>query len=129
MDMQLHGKTAIVTGATAGIGLAIARTLAREGVSVTIPGRGHDKLQAAAAAILVAAPGSDVKTVVTDQSTTEGVVALIQAQPDTDILVNNLGYYEAKPFAEITDDDWLRMTRDDRGGAQRTTQVEALRLK
>jgi len=92
MDMQLHGKTAIVTGATAGIGLAIARTLAREGVSVTITGRGHDKLQAAAATILVAAPGSDVKTVVTDQSTTEGVAALIEAQPDTDILVNNLGY-------------------------------------
>lgn len=109
MDMQLEGKTAIVTGATAGIGLAIARTLAREGVSVTLTGRGRDKLDAAAAAILVAAPGSEVRTVVADQSTAEGVAALIEAQPDADILVNNLGYYEAKPFAEITDEDWLRM--------------------
>ncbi|MFS2204900.1 SDR family NAD(P)-dependent oxidoreductase [Variovorax sp. Varisp36] len=109
MDMQLKGKTAIVTGATAGIGLAIARSLAREGVSVTITGRSRDKLDAAAAEIIGAAPGSEVKTVVADQSTTEGVAALIGAQPDTDILVNNLGYYEAKPFADITDEDWLRM--------------------
>ncbi|MDQ0083880.1 NAD(P)-dependent dehydrogenase (short-subunit alcohol dehydrogenase family) [Variovorax boronicumulans] len=109
MDMQLKGKTAIITGATAGIGLAIARSLAREGVSVTITGRSLDKLNAATAEIIVAAPSSEVKTVVADQSTAEGVAALINAQPDTDILVNNLGFYEAKAFAEITDEDWLRM--------------------
>jgi NAD(P)-dependent dehydrogenase (short-subunit alcohol dehydrogenase family) len=109
MDMQLKGRTAIVTGATAGIGLAIARSLAREGVSVTITGRSLDKLDAAASEIIVAAPGSEVRTVLADQSTTEGVAALIDAQPDTDILVNNLGFYEAKAFAEITDEDWLRM--------------------
>ena len=56
MDLQLSGKTAIVTGATAGIGLAIATTLAREGVSVTITGRGGDKLDAAVRRIAAAAP-------------------------------------------------------------------------
>ena len=109
MDLQLSGKTAIVTGATAGIGLAIATTLAREGVSVTITGRGGDKLDAAVQRIAAAAPGSRVTAVVADQSSAEGAARLIEAQPDADILVNNLGYYEAKPFAEITDEDWLRM--------------------
>lgn len=96
MDMQLQGKSAIVTGATAGIGLAIARSLAREGVAVTITGRSRGKLDAAAADIVSAAPGSAVTTVVADQSTAEGVAALIAVQPDTDILVNNLGYCEAE---------------------------------
>jgi len=109
MDLQLSGKTAIVTGATAGIGLAIATTLAREGVSVTITGRSGDKLDAAVQRIAAAAPGSRVTAVVADQSSAEGAARLIEAQPDADILVNNLGYYEAKPFAEITDEDWLRM--------------------
>ena len=85
MDLQLSGKTAIVTGATAGIGLAIATTLAREGVSVTITGRGGDKLDAAVQRIAAAAPGSQVTAVVADQSSAEGAARLIEAQPDTDI--------------------------------------------
>jgi 3-oxoacyl-[acyl-carrier protein] reductase len=109
MDLQLAGKTAIITGATAGIGLAIAKTLASEGVLVTITGRSADKLECAISEISAAAPGSHVKTVLADVSETEGVAKLIAAQPDTDILVNNLGFYEAKPFAEITDEDWYRM--------------------
>lgn len=109
MDLQLNGKTALVTGATAGIGLAIARTLAREGVAVTLAGRDPEKLAGAAAGIAAAAPGSQVATTVADLGCAAGAAALIEAHPDTDILVNNLGYYEAKPFAEITDEDWLRM--------------------
>lgn len=109
MDLQLKGKTAVVTGATAGIGLAIARTLAREGAAVTITGRGRDKLDAAVNDIVAAAPGATVTAVVADLSDARGAAALIEAQPDADILINNLGYYEAKPFAEITDDDWMRM--------------------
>jgi 3-oxoacyl-[acyl-carrier protein] reductase len=109
MDLQLKNKTAIVTGATAGIGLAIARTLAREGVAVTLTGRSRGKLDAALAQIEASTPGSNVSAVVSDQSTFAGVAALVAARPDTDILVNNLGFYEAKPFAEISDDDWLRM--------------------
>lgn len=109
MDLQLTGKTALVTGATAGIGLAIARTLAREGAAVTLTGREAAKLSSAMAQVKEAAPGARVNTVVADLSSAEGAAQLIAAHPDTDILINNLGYYEAKPFAEITDEDWLRM--------------------
>ncbi|MBV4521197.1 SDR family oxidoreductase [Pseudomonas sp. SWRI74] len=109
MNLQLTDKTAIITGATAGIGLAIAKTLASEGAAVTITGRSKDKLDDAAAQIAAVAPGSNVKTIVADVSETQGVARLIEAQPDTDILVNNLGFYEAKPFADITDEDWHQM--------------------
>lgn len=109
MDLQLQGKTAIVTGATAGIGLALARTLAREGVAVTITGRHRDKLDAAVAEIAAAAPSAKVSGFVANLGSASGAAALAEAVPDTDILINNLGYYEARPFAEITDEDWLRM--------------------
>lgn len=109
MDLQLTGKTALVTGATAGIGLAIARTLAREGVAVTLTGRDPAKLQGAVAEITQAVPAAQVSTVVADLGSAEGAAALVAAHPHTDILINNLGYYEAKAFADITDEDWLRM--------------------
>ncbi|HEX2012979.1 MAG TPA: SDR family oxidoreductase [Roseateles sp.] len=109
MDLQLQGKSALVTGATAGIGLAIAGRLAAEGAAVTISGRQRDKLDAALAGIAAAAPQARVQGVVADPGTAQGVAALTAAQPDVDILVNNLGFYEAKPFAEIDDADWLRM--------------------
>ncbi len=109
MDLQLTGKSALVTGATAGIGLAIARTLAREGVAVTLTGRDPAKLQSAVAEITKAAPEAKLSTVVADLGSAKGAAALVAAHPDTDILINNLGYYEAKAFADITDEDWLRM--------------------
>lgn len=109
MDLQLTGKTALVTGATAGIGLAIARTLAREGVAVTITGRDHAKLQYAVADITAAQPQAQVTAIVADLASAEGAKALIAACPDTDILINNLGFYEARDFADITDDEWLNM--------------------
>ncbi|EKS7199365.1 TPA: SDR family NAD(P)-dependent oxidoreductase [Enterobacter ludwigii] len=109
MDLQLTGKTALVTGATAGIGLAIARTLAREGVAVTITGRDHAKLQNAVVDITAAQPQAQVTAIVADLGNAEGAKALIAACPDTDILINNLGFYEARDFADITDDEWLNM--------------------
>jgi len=109
MDLQLTNKTALVTGATAGIGWAIAKTLAREGVEVTITGRSPSKLDDAVASIKDAAPSAVVHGLVADLATPGGVQAVTAALPNVDILVNNLGFYEAKPFAEITDDDWARM--------------------
>ncbi len=103
MDLQLKGKTALVTGSTAGIGLAIAERLAAEGVEVAITGRNQAKLDEAAARI---AKLGKVNAVLADPATAEGAATLIAAVPETDILVNNLGIYEAKAFADITDADW-----------------------
>ncbi|MDB5726261.1 MAG: oxidoreductase [Novosphingobium sp.] len=105
MDLQIAGKTALVTGSTAGIGLAIAKRLAAEGAEVIISGRSQDKLDAAAEE--VGAEGK-VTAILADPATSEGAAQLIAAVPTVDILVNNLGIYEAKPFAEITDADWHR---------------------
>jgi 3-oxoacyl-[acyl-carrier protein] reductase len=101
MDLQLKNKTAIVTGGTAGIGLAIVQTLAAEGVTVTVPGRSKEKLDKALTGI------ANVKAIVADPATAEGAQSLIQQVPHTDILINNLGVYEVKAFTDITDADWL----------------------
>jgi NAD(P)-dependent dehydrogenase (short-subunit alcohol dehydrogenase family) len=101
MDLQLHGKTALVTGSTAGIGLEIARRLVAEGADVVICGRNQVKLDAAVAEI-------GARGILADPATADGAAALAAAAPNIDILVNNLGIYEAKPFGEITDDDWRR---------------------
>jgi NAD(P)-dependent dehydrogenase (short-subunit alcohol dehydrogenase family) len=103
MDLQLKGKTALVTGSTAGIGLAIAERLAAEGVETIISGRSQEKLDAAAAR--VGAFGT-VRAILADAATAEGAATLIAQAPAVDILVNNLGIYEARPFAEITDEEW-----------------------
>jgi len=101
MDLKLKGKTAIVTGGTAGIGLAIVKSLTAEGVTVTVPGRSKEKLDKA----LTGLP--NVRPIVADPATAEGAQSLIQQIPDTDILINNLGVYEPKAFTDITDADWL----------------------
>jgi NAD(P)-dependent dehydrogenase (short-subunit alcohol dehydrogenase family) len=91
-----------VTGSSQGIGLAIARGLAGAGARVVLTGRDADKLQRAAADI-----GGAV-TVAADITTDGGVATLTAAAPDVDILINNLGVYEARPALEITDDEWRR---------------------
>lgn len=103
MDLNLTGKTALVTGSTAGIGFAIAERLAREGVDVVITGRNQAKLDEAAAKL---GKVGTVRAILADPATAQGAEALTSAVPDVDILVNNLGIYEAKAFAEITDADW-----------------------
>ncbi len=104
MDLQLREKTAIVTGSTAGIGLAIARSLAAEGATVFISGRCRDKLDVAVAGI-----GFPVKAVKCDITTAEGAARLIEAAPEADILINNLGIYETAEFNEISDEDWEKI--------------------
>jgi NAD(P)-dependent dehydrogenase (short-subunit alcohol dehydrogenase family) len=107
MDLHLKGKTALVTGSTAGIGLEIARKLAAEGADVIVTGRERTKLDQAIDAIRRSGGGT-VRGVVADAATAEGAAALLKAAPEVDVLVNNLGIYEIKPFSEITDDDWRR---------------------
>ena len=108
MDLQLHGKKALVTGSTAGIGFAIALGLAREGAAVTVNGRTPDRTAAAADRIREMVKDAQVSTVSADLSGAEGAAALCGQVPDVDILVNNVGIFEPKPFESIGDEDWLR---------------------
>jgi NAD(P)-dependent dehydrogenase (short-subunit alcohol dehydrogenase family) len=108
MDLDLAGKTAFVSGSTAGIGLATATRLAREGVRVTVNGRTQVRVDAAVAHVRAAAPGAEVAGVAADLATADGAAAVVRALPDVDVLVNNRGIFEPKAFADIADADWLR---------------------
>lgn len=108
MKIDLSGKTALVTGSTAGIGHAIARGLAATGAEVVVNGRSQAKVDAAVAAIAKAVPGSKVRGIAADVSTAAGCGALVAALPETDILINNAGIFEPKDFFDIPDADWSR---------------------
>ncbi|QLH72250.1 SDR family NAD(P)-dependent oxidoreductase [Rhodopseudomonas palustris] len=108
MNIDLSGKTALVTGSTAGIGHAIAKGLAATGANVVINGRGQAKVDAAVAVVSKVAKGGKVTGVAADVSTADGCAKLVAAQPDVDILINNTGIFEPKPFFEIPDEDWQR---------------------
>jgi len=108
MDLGLQGKRALVTGSTAGIGFAAARALAAEGAQVTINGRTPPRVTAAIGQLKADLPGASVTGVAADLGTAAGCEVMIQERPELDILVNNLGIFEPKPFEEISDADWLR---------------------
>ena len=103
MDLQLKDKLAVVTGSTAGIGYAIAEALAREGARVVVNGRTQAAVSEAVARI-----GRGALGFAGDMSNAEQAAALARTYPDVDILVNNLGIFEPKPFQEIPDEDWRR---------------------
>ena len=100
---DFHGKTALVTGSTKGIGFAIAQALAAEGANVIVNGRSEASTQTAAQMI-----GKRARGVAADVSTSAGCEALIKQAASVDILVNNAGIFEPKPFLEIPDADWER---------------------
>ncbi|WP_369723120.1 SDR family NAD(P)-dependent oxidoreductase [Bradyrhizobium sp. LLZ17] len=106
MNIDLSGKTALVTGSTAGIGHAIAKGLAASGASVVINGRGQDKVDAAVRKLETA--GGKVRGIAADVSTAAGCKALVAALPEVDILINNAGIFEPKDFFDIPDEDWSR---------------------
>lgn len=106
MDLGLNGKLALVTGSTAGIGHAIAATLAKEGARVIITGRKQAAVDAAVAALK--AEGADVLGFAGDLADAATAEALAKAHPGVEILVNNLGIYEPKAFEDIPDEDWRR---------------------
>ena len=108
MKIDLSGKTALVTGSTAGIGNAIAKGLAAAGADVVVNGRSQSKVDAAIAAMAKAVPGARVRGIAADVSTAAGCKALLAALPDVDILINNAGIFEPKDFFEIPDEDWSR---------------------
>ena len=107
MDLQLSEKLALVTGSTAGIGFAIAKSLALEGAHVVINGRTRQRVDEALAQ-LGAVKGS-AKGLVADLGTAGGAEKAFQEFPSVDILVNNVGIFEPKPFESIPDEDWMRL--------------------
>jgi NAD(P)-dependent dehydrogenase (short-subunit alcohol dehydrogenase family) len=108
MDLKLKGKSALVTGSTAGIGYAIARSLASEGARVYVNGRTQERVDKAVAEIRQQARQSQLEGIVADLGTAAGAEAVIAKLPEVDVLVNNVGIFEPKAFVEIPDADWLR---------------------
>jgi NAD(P)-dependent dehydrogenase (short-subunit alcohol dehydrogenase family) len=108
MNLGIQGKLAVVSGSTAGIGFAIASTLAQEGTRVVINGRTEARVTTAVEKIRQRMKGAELIGVAADLGTAAGVDAFVKQVPEADILVNNLGIFEPKPFLEIPDDDWLR---------------------
>ena len=108
MDLGLKGKRALVTGSTAGIGFATARALANEGAHVTLNGRTEARVGDAVDRIRRELSNATVDGIAADLSSGDGCRALIGHLPEVDVLVNNLGIFEPKPFEQIPDEDWIR---------------------
>jgi NAD(P)-dependent dehydrogenase (short-subunit alcohol dehydrogenase family) len=108
MKIDLSGKTALVTGSTAGIGYAIAKGLAASSASVVVNGRSKARVDEAVARLTSDVAGGKIRGIAADVSTAAGCQELVAALPDVDILINNAGIFEPKDFFEIPDEDWSR---------------------
>jgi NAD(P)-dependent dehydrogenase (short-subunit alcohol dehydrogenase family) len=108
MKIDLSGKLAVVSGSTEGIGFAVAAGLAAAGASVVLSGRSPDKVEAAVARLNEALPHVGVRGLATNLGTAAGCDALVAMVPQADILINNVGIFEAKDFFATTDEEWLR---------------------
>jgi NAD(P)-dependent dehydrogenase (short-subunit alcohol dehydrogenase family) len=107
MDLQLRDKIALVTGSSSGIGFAIAKSLLEEGATVFINGRSSTSVDKAIKKMQSMVPGATVKGIPADFSKAEDVYNLIRQLPEVDILINNIGIFEPKPFIDIPDKDWF----------------------
>ncbi|WP_424534268.1 SDR family NAD(P)-dependent oxidoreductase [Sphaerisporangium viridialbum] len=108
MELQLIGKTVLITGSSAGIGFAAAVGFAREGASVILNGRNEARLKESRARLLNAVPDAAVRVVAADVGTASGCQALIDAVPEVDVLVNNAAVFEPEKFEAISDAEWMR---------------------
>lgn len=108
MDLKLTDKTALISGSTKGIGFAIATGLAREGARVIVNGRTEKAVADAKERIGGAVPNAKVEGFAGDLATAPATEALLQRFPSVDILINNLGIFEPKPFEQIADEEWRR---------------------
>ncbi len=108
MDLKLKGKTALISGSTQGIGFAIAKKLLEEGAKVIINGRTKEKVTEAVNK-LKSEHNGEVLGVAADFSNAEEVSQLLKEIPEVDILINNVGFFEPRTFAEISDEEWLKI--------------------
>lgn len=108
MNIDLTGKTALVTASTGGIGLAIAQGLAASGAAVVLNGRSEASIQRAREHLLAAVPGATLHGAAADLSNAAGVDKLLAALPSIDILINNAGIFEPEDFFAASDDTWER---------------------
>ncbi|MEG4008945.1 SDR family oxidoreductase [Microcoleus sp. Pol11C1] len=109
MDLQLSDKVALVSGSTAGIGLAIATTLAQEGATVIVNGRTQERVNDALDILQQSVPNAKLQGIAADLGTQAGVELLLQQVPEVNILVNNLGIYGSQAFEDISDEEWMNI--------------------
>lgn len=109
MDLQLSDKVALVSGSTAGIGLAIATTLAEEGATVIVNGRTQERVNHALDILQQSVPNAKLQGIAADLGTKAGVELLVQQVPSVNILVNNLGIYGSQAFEDISDEEWMNI--------------------
>jgi NAD(P)-dependent dehydrogenase (short-subunit alcohol dehydrogenase family) len=108
LDLQLKGKTALITGSSAGIGYATAQALLKEGADVIINSRSQANLDKAAAS-LKAATGREPKKFVGDMSKAADIDRLVKEFPNVDILINNVATFLPKEFTQSTDQEWQQV--------------------
>ncbi|MDB5131783.1 MAG: fabG 3 [Mucilaginibacter sp.] len=108
MDLNIKNKIALITGSTAGIGLAIAKALANEGATVVINGRTGERVNSAVEQLKKATGNTNIKGIAADFADKKQIDHLIAQLPEIDILVNNVGIFEPKQFKDITDEDWFK---------------------
>ena len=108
MDLQLNDRLALVSGSTAGIGFAIANGLAHEGARVIVNGRTDDRVKTAIERIRSHNAGAKLEGIAVDLGSAAGADEVVRRFPEVDVLVNNLGIFEPKPFEQISDQEWFR---------------------
>jgi 3-oxoacyl-[acyl-carrier protein] reductase len=109
MDLQLTDKTVLITASTGGIGLEMASTFAREGARVIVNGRTAASVEQAIQQLRQEFPAAQLLPLVADNGTLEGTAQTLAQYPEVDVLINNLGIYEATDFFDTTDEAWQRL--------------------
>ena len=128
MDLQLNNKTALVTASSGGIGFFIADTLAKEGVTVIVNGRSEESVNKAIDSLKKSSGSEKFKSAVGDLGKKENCEKIIKAYPEVDILINNVGYYEASPFFESSEEDWQNIFDVNIMSAVRLSQYYAKKM-